>query len=415
MLQCDPTKRCSFDVSDGRKKFCGKHSTEDSRGGRTQCSENCCKPKRKLPRSIAEPAPPPAAPSPTSVTDGLFDDKELMQAVRESMESEAERREKKARLEADIAAAWREAAEEERREEAARRETAAREAAAVAAARREAEEEARRAAAVAAARYVIIACSYPGAGRLRDDGLRDDGLPAAASEAKDTAAALPTGRVTSLDNPDADQIRTVLNGKRAVAGIHLIVHGDAPLSGEFVPLLPLLSSDGRTTGFQAQSIAWWVALITGLVAKGLRYVYLGGCCTDRLGSALHRAGVPVVVCFESKCETFAVKIFGTAFAQAINTGITPAEAYVAAHVKVLGETELGVLDDGTASQVQKYEFVAPDDWARVHRCFRATCGRGTAVVGKCPWAGRLSPTSHAQGDRDGWKGRVAAGVPKLLV
>ena len=114
-------------------------------------------------------------------------------------------------------------------------------------------------------------------------------------------------------------------------------------------------------------------------------------------------------------ETFAVKIFGTAFAQAINTGITPAEAYVAAHVKVLGETELGVLDDGTASQVQKYEFVAPDDWARVHRCFRATCGRGTAVVGKCPWAGRLSPTSHAQGDRDGWKGRVAAGVPKLLV
>ena len=33
----------------------------------------------------------------------------------------------------------------------------------------------------------------------------------------------------------------------------------------------------------------------------------------------------------------------------------------------------------------------------------------------CPWAGRLSPTTRAQRNIPGWRGRVAAGVPKMLV
>ena len=101
MLQCDPSKRCSNVVSDG-KKFRGKHATDDSRGGRTEFKRILPRGfKRKLPRTIAPP---------TSVTDSLFDGAELMEVlmelmVREAMESmelEAERREKKARVEAQL-------------------------------------------------------------------------------------------------------------------------------------------------------------------------------------------------------------------------------------------------------------------------------------------------------------------------
>jgi len=80
--------------------------------------------------------------------------------------------------------------------------------------------------------------------------------------------------------------------------------------------------------------------------------------------------------------------------------------------------------------VQRYELdVSPDDWTRVHRCragsYFCTCEAQEDDEDKtqrCPWKGRLLPTTSALRDLSpqevwdllGWKGRIAAGVPKLL-
>ena len=54
-----------------------------------------------------------------------------------------------------------------------------------------------------------------------------------------------------------------------------------------------------------------------------------------------------------------------------------------------------MLDNGVRPQVEKYEFISPDD-ERVHECCTARCRARRAVAGACPWAGRLSPTTRAQ-------------------
>ena len=471
-------KRCFFDAGDdGRKKFCGHHSDPSSRGGRidvpplqiapvvpapAQPPTSLLKPKRKLPETIAPtpkkrkgppaqdapppvgqcenhphcvrgfrhggvqgrckirpPAPsppsviaelptddaaqlaesPPVSPSSPTVTDFLTDDAEqLMAAVRASTldaarrEEEARRAEEAAQREAEAEAAAARQAEEVAVVEARAWEEAK--------ARREAKAAAAKAALIAAT-HLVIACTYPGTGAA---------LPAAAEEA--TAALVALGRETSqkLVNPNADRIVAALN-ERAHGGLHVALHGNAPLAGDPVPLL-----SPTTGGLQAHSIDWWVELIKPLVAKGLRYVYLGGCCTAVLGRALRdRAGVPAVVCFEGKVENGAAKIFGTAFAQAIGDGATPADASAAARKRVLDTMEEGMLDTGVLLQeTEKYEFISPED-ERVHECSYGTvpctaCRR----VGACPWFGRLSPTTRAQRNRVGWKGRMAAGIPLLL-
>jgi hypothetical protein len=343
--------------------------------------------------------------------------------------------------------------------------------------------------AAAGARYVIVVCTYEGT-KLH--------LEKAAGEAKATADALPDGRVSWLDNPDAALIAKELKELDAVASIHLIAHGDFPLGHENVPLLSPTTGD-----FEAPIIAWWVELIKPLVAKGLRYVYLGGCCSIQLGRALsEQAGVPVVVCFEGKVESGAAKIFGPHFAQEIGNGITPAEAFDAARRRVRGEkvTRIVVTAEGERAaaalvlknqaaeeaeeelnaarrewrvafaraegeesaaaelhaaeerdyeakeavaraqdvarkapkgleQVQRYEFVSPDDSTRVHQCRAAshfcTCQAqedDEDPTLRCPWKGRLLPKTSPLCDLPpeevwdlfGWKGQLAAGVPKLL-
>ena len=140
--------------------------------------------------------------------------------------------------------------------------------------------------------YFIAACSYPGRG---PDG--GDGLPAAAAEAKDTAAALPAGRSRRLRRPTADRIAKELGKLVGVTGIHLIAH--SPPGGDGAPLTEPVAG-----GYRARKAPWWVELITPLVPKGLKYVLLGYCYSLELGIALHeQAEVPVVICFEDGYRT----------------------------------------------------------------------------------------------------------------
>lgn len=95
----------------------------------------------------------------------------------------------------------------------------------------------------------------------------------------------------------------------------------------------------------------------------LKLVVLTGCCTAKLGRALHeRAGVPDVVCWTTKLEDTAGKIFGESFAETVAEQIMVSDcldgaaAFLAACAAVLSETEEGTLDNGLPSQVQKYQL-----------------------------------------------------------
>ena len=91
-------------------------------------------------------------------------------------------------------------------------------------------------------------------------------------------------------------------------------------------------------------------------------------------------------------------------------------AFEGAKAAVLSVTEAGVLDNGLRGSVQKFELADPDDHTRVHHC--APPGPGCAPCAAtgcwpCPWQGRMLP---APGQRlvPGWRGRLAAGVPRRL-
>ena len=132
--------------------------------------------------------------------------------------------------------------------------------------------------------------------------------------------------------------------------------------------------------------------------------------------------MPAVVCFEGKVENGAAKIFGTAFANAIGDGATPAAASAAARKRVLDTMEEGMLDSGVLLQeTEKYEFISPDD-ERVHECSYGTvpCTVACRIVGACPWFGRLEPddAGPAQPSRvegpDGGRHPAAARVNEEL-
>jgi hypothetical protein len=297
--------------------------------------------------------------------------------------------------------------------------------------------------------YLVVACSYPGSPLA---------LRAVEREARAIAAAQPLA-TTLLENPSCSELRRVLAESDARV-LHLTCHGDAPLRGERVPLLmnDVLADEQakRAFGVMALGIEWWTALLQPIVPR-LRVAYLGGCQTIDLGHALHQhAGIASVVCWTSRVADRAAQVFGTAFAAALCSPQPHAAndvygsaaacaacaddedelervraAFAAASATVLQETEVGCLDNGMRCTVQKYELVDPSDPA-VHLC--VGCPRQCRVCpwkregDVCPWAGRLLPSSsqhHAADDASssgtlapcpfrGWRGRVAAGVPRLL-
>lgn len=152
-------------------------------------------------------------------------------------------------------------------------------------------------------------------------------------------------------------------------------------------------------------------------APRLQFAYLGGCHTDLLGRALfEQAQVRCVVCFSSRVLDKAVALFGRAFAATLANRGDPREAFQAAATEVLTQTERGALDNGMIGHVQKYEFRSPDDPA-VHRCSPTADGRCPCTgscPSRCPWRGRLLPVA-GQKVRQGWRGRLAVGLPQLLV
>ena len=90
----------------------------------------------------------------------------------------------------------------------------------------------------------------------------------------------------------------------------------------------------------------------------LELVVLNGCCSEPLGRAAHDAGVPSVVCWETKVEDSAARIFTLAFFTALEDGRSTADAFAAAKTAVGFVTHPGQIA-GLATLVPKYELRRP--------------------------------------------------------
>ena len=87
----------------------------------------------------------------------------------------------------------------------------------------------------------------------------------------------------------------------------------------------------------------------------LETIVFNGCCTYDLCKALHdQSGVENLVCWSTKVEDEAAATFGSALAEAIVEKSPLAKAFEYAKSKVLGKSGPGHLDNGLASDVQKF-------------------------------------------------------------
>ncbi len=88
----------------------------------------------------------------------------------------------------------------------------------------------------------------------------------------------------------------------------------------------------------------------------LELVFLNGCNSDSLGRAVHAAGVPHVVCWQTQCADGAARIFARTFFQASAQGCTYEQAFEEAKRGVLGTTRRAAASGGP--RVPMYELRA---------------------------------------------------------
>ena len=95
----------------------------------------------------------------------------------------------------------------------------------------------------------------------------------------------------------------------------------------------------------------------------LELVFLNGCESEDLGHALHeQAKVPWVVCWRTKCNDEAARLFSLHFFEALRrAGALEAEPYPSAFYQaksalITKHTRVGISADGAAAQVPKFVF-----------------------------------------------------------
>jgi hypothetical protein len=99
-------------------------------------------------------------------------------------------------------------------------------------------------------------------------------------------------------------------------------------------------------------------------------VHLSGCCTLELGKACVKAGVEVVVCWETKTLDCAAAAFSSVFYREVRSGATYERAFNTAVLEMQGGDQArvgGKVASGHAAYLPKYALVDPDDDELVSR------------------------------------------------
>ena len=136
-----------------------------------------------------------------------------------------------------------------------------------------------------------------------------------------------------------------------------IGHGDAALDGERT--LGFTSKTGSLKTVSPETLASLLGAHSTKSGGRLDFVFLNGCETLELGRAVGHAGVPTVVCLETKVKDDAAQIFSTAFFLSVAKCRTYPEAFEDAKQAVLLTTRPGKLANGIPAEVPKYVLTDP--------------------------------------------------------
>ena len=198
-------------------------------------------------------------------------------------------------------------------------------------------------------------------------------LPHALSEANEVAA-LCSGLVEAKLGATADELRILL--QRPTRRWLFAGHADASSPGSDTSLPKTLGFTRPESELEVvgpEVLATILGRATPSHGGCLELVVLNGCCSEPLGRAAHSAGVPTVVCWETKVWDPAARIFTRAFFTALEDGRSTADAFDDAKDAVMCVTHPGQIA-GLRTWVSKYELrrpgtptamtsVSPEPWA----------------------------------------------------
>jgi hypothetical protein len=167
---------------------------------------------------------------------------------------------------------------------------------------------------------------------------------------------------TKLESCTAEQLRCQMRDatRTPVKGLVFIGHADACLASQ--PTLGFTNEQGGLDAVLPETLA--MMLSTHIPPRGcLELVVLNGCRSMQLGHALHVAGVPFVVCWETVVDDGAARKFGEAFFRAVRDKSGYESAFEAAKTAVCTITRKGTLSTGHECNIPKYSLTDPEDYS----------------------------------------------------
>jgi hypothetical protein len=136
-------------------------------------------------------------------------------------------------------------------------------------------------------------------------------------------------------------------------------HGDAQLEG-LTPTLGFTGLDGGLEAVHADSLAELLGSHSPRVTGGtLELVFLNGCYTEDTGRKVHAAGVPHVVCWQTRVHDKAARLLASSFFSALSSSRSYAQAFEHAISALKLATRPGKLADGIPSSVPIFEIRDP--------------------------------------------------------
>ena len=179
-------------------------------------------------------------------------------------------------------------------------------------------------------------------------------LPGTDEEAADISLCMPAN---IKRNGTAQDLRELLLNNPTKRFV-FIGHGDLRMEGRELTL-GFADAAGGLCAVRPEALA----NILGTHAPSpLEFVFLNGCCTAALGRACVAAGVPNVLCWQTRVHNGAARQFSRAFFEAVCAmGGDYVRAFEAAKQALAVDTRPGANADGIACDVPRFRFGDPDE------------------------------------------------------
>jgi hypothetical protein len=193
-------------------------------------------------------------------------------------------------------------------------------------------------------------------------------LPNALPEAEEIKRLCPESCPSSIvPGTTADDLRCVLSDTTSLPTARFLFcgHADATIAdanGAPHNTLGFVNVQGGIDAVQAETLVDMLSAHSPSRDGELELVFLNGCNSHELGKAVHEAGIPHVVCWKTKCDDRAARIFSNAFYTYLHAHSSTGEMYAQAfeEAKIAVRTHTSVRPaDGDGWTKQTFELTDP--------------------------------------------------------